>query len=118
VSGSKRVYPAAWKSISQRIRVHRAHGRCECEGECGLHRTHPGPRRCEEIHGQPAKWAKGTVVLTTAHLCQDSECGDETHLRAMCQRCHLRYDVKQHQQNAYRTRRLGKAHADLFGDPA
>ncbi len=114
MSGRSRVYPAFWKTLSHKIRVERAKGRCECTGECGLHRTHPGPRRCVELNGQPAKWAKGTVVLTTAHLCQDSTCDDETHLKAMCNRCHLRYDVKQHQSNAFRTRREGKALGELF----
>lgn len=109
-----RPYPPAWPSISKRIRFHRAEGRCECTGECGLHRTHPGPRRCEEQHGHPAKWAKGTVILTTAHLCHDSTCEDETHMKAMCQRCHLRYDTPFHVQNAHATRRQGKAMRDLF----
>jgi len=117
VSGSARVYPAHWKSLSRRIRYERAKGQCECTGECGLHRTHPGPRRCVERDQEPAQWAKGKVVLTVAHLCQDSTCDDDTHLRAMCQRCHLRYDVKQHQTNAFRTRRTGKALGDLFDRP-
>ncbi|NJM13727.1 MAG: hypothetical protein HC889_19405 [Synechococcaceae cyanobacterium SM1_2_3] len=30
------------------------------------------------------------------------------------QRCHLAYDAKHHQQNAYQTRRAGKAKGDLF----
>ena len=114
MSGKSRVYPGHWKTLSHKIRHERARGRCECMGECGLHRTHPGPRRCEEINNTPAKWAKGMVVLTVAHLCQNSTCEDETHLKAMCNRCHLRYDVKQHQQNSYRTRREGKALGDLF----
>jgi hypothetical protein len=116
VSGRGRTYPAHWKTLSRKIRYERAKGRCECEGECGLHRTHPGPRRCEEMDQQAAKWAKGTVVLTVAHLCRDSTCDDETHLKAMCNRCHLRYDVKQHVTNAYQTRRAGAAHSDLFSD--
>lgn len=91
-------YPDNWKAISYRIRFDRAKGRCECEGECGLHRTTPGPRRCTEIHGQPATWAKGKVVLTVAHLNHEpSDCADEN-LRAMCQRCHLRYDVDHHRE--------------------
>ena len=40
------------------------------------------------------------VVLTTAHLCQDSRCADLTHLRMMCQRCHLAYDTEQHAAHA------------------
>ena len=89
-------YPRNWPAISRRIRFDRAEGRCECLGECGLHRTNPGPRRCAEVHGQPAIWAKGTVVLTVAHLDHDpTNCADNN-LKAMCQRCHLRYDVEHH----------------------
>jgi hypothetical protein len=61
---------------------------------------------------QPAQWEalptrrEGAVqsVLTTAHLCQDSTCADVTHLRALCQRCHLLLDRHQHRRNAARTR--------------
>lgn len=105
-------YPKDWDAISRRIRFDRAQGRCECEGECGLHKDNPGPRRCTETHGQPAKWAKGKVVLTVAHLdgpggiCQCPDpCGIYEHLRAMCQRCHLRYDHPRHMANARATRK-------------
>lgn len=115
------AYPANWKSVSRLIRYDRARGQCECTGECGLHRTHPGPRRCVEMDQQPAHWAAGIVVLTVAHLnapggpCRcEPLCADPDHLKAMCNRCHLRYDVKQHQSNAYKTRREGKALGDLF----
>lgn len=106
-------YPKDWKAISLAIRK-RAEGRCECLGECGLHRTTPGPRRCVERNGEPAKWAKGKVVLTVAHLNHTPmDCRPEN-LKAMCQRCHLRYDHDLHQRNSYETRRKGKAAADLF----
>lgn len=109
----KKRYPKDWPAISKRIRE-RSGGRCECEGECGLHRTTPGPRRCIELNGQPAKWAKGLVVLTVAHLNHtEMDCRDEN-LRAFCQRCHLRYDIEHHQVNARKTRRAKKAHGDLF----
>lgn len=121
MSGKPRVYPSSWKTLSRWIRRERAQGRCECSGECGLHRTHPGPRRCEERDGEPAKWAKGKVVLTVAHLngpdgpCRcDPLCEDEEHLKAMCNRCHLRYDVKLHVRNAHATRREGAAAGELF----
>ena len=97
-------YPPNWREISRRIRFDRAEGRCECEGECGLHRDNPGPRRCVELDSSKARWAKGMVMLTVAHLCHDSKCDDETHLRAMCNRCHLRYDRKLHAQHAAETR--------------
>lgn len=64
----KPQYDTGWKEFSRRIRFERAEGRCECEGECGLHRTHPGPRRCVERDGEPAIWANGIVMLTVAHL--------------------------------------------------
>lgn len=100
---NKSRYPADWKAISARIKA-RSGGQCECEGECGLHRTTPGPRRCTERHGQPATWAKGRVVLTVAHLDHMPEhCADDN-LKAMCQRCHLRYDVPHHRATRRQTR--------------
>lgn len=97
-------YPRDWPAISLRIRA-RSGGRCECEGECGLHRDTPGPRRCEERNGEPAKWAKGRIVLTVAHLNHAPEDCDDTNLKAMCQRCHLRYDRDHHARTARETRR-------------
>jgi hypothetical protein len=66
----------------------------------------------------PAQWAKGTVVLTVAHLDHQPEnCADDN-LKAMCQRCHLRYDVPHHQRNAAATRRTKKQNHELFGEVA
>ena len=99
----RKRYPSDWPAISRRIRD-RAGGQCECAGECGLHRTHPGPRRCLERQGQRAAWARGVIVLTVAHLNHDpQDCRDEN-LKAMCQRCHLRYDTALHVRNASTTR--------------
>ena len=106
-------YPKDWPAISKRIRE-RSGGQCECIGECGLHKTHPGPRRCIERNGHAAQWAKGKIVLTVAHLNHDGmDCRDEN-LKAMCQRCHLRYDQDLHVTNSYATRKRGKATGDLF----
>ena len=99
-------YPVNWKQFSADIRFGRAAGRCECCGECGLHRTTPGPRRCTERHGEQAQWARGTVILTTAHLCEcDPPCANPEHVKAMCQRCHLLVDVKLHVRNRHARRR-------------
>lgn len=108
-------YPKDWKVVSAGIRV-RAGGRCECEGECGLHRTHPGPRRCQERQGELATWAKGRIVLTVAHLDHQPENCAPENLKAMCQRCHLRYDSAHHQWNAARTRRAKKQNRELFSE--
>lgn len=96
-------YPDDWKQISRSIRE-RSGGQCECEGECGLHRTTPGPRRCAEVNGHKAQFAKGKVVLTVAHLNHNPmDCRPEN-LKALCQRCHLRYDSRHHMTNARKTR--------------
>lgn len=102
-------YPKNWKAISAEIRerAKNADGipQCECTGECGLHRGRSkafasgepaAPKRCAELHGHPARWAKGKVILTTAHLCHNTKCARRKHLKAMCNRCHLRIDVKLH----------------------
>jgi hypothetical protein len=100
-------YPKDWKKISLRIRE-RSGGQCECTGECGLHRTTGGPRRCCERNGEPAKWAKGKIILTVAHLDHNPQnCAGEN-LKAMCQRCHLRYDVEHHKKNSAATREKKK----------
>lgn len=94
-------YPANWHEISKRIRE-RSGGQCECDGMCNLHHG----RRCVEINGEPAIWANGKIVLTVAHLNHtEMDCRDEN-LKALCQRCHLRYDSKLHALNAAETRRL------------
>src|SRR5512142_3562310 len=101
------LYPPNWEEISRRIRYERAQGQCECLGECGLHHDH----RCDERDGEPAKWARGKVMLTVAHLdhadgpcrCKEQtgqKCSEPDHLKAMCQRCHLRLDHPHHMRNA------------------
>ena len=54
------------------------------------------------------------VVLTIAHLDHVPENCDPENLRAWCQRCHLRYDAAHHAETAQKTRRSGRAMADLF----
>jgi len=96
-----RNYPENWKEISLSIRHDRAGGQCECMGECGI--NHSG--RCEEMDHQPAQQFRGRVILTVAHLDHDTHNNDPANLRAMCQRCHLRYDLAHHRHNAAQTRR-------------
>ena len=106
-------YPPDWRQISKRIRE-RSAGQCECHGERGLHREHPGPRRCVERQHADGMWMRGRVVLTVAHLNHDPmDCRDEN-LRAMCQRCHLRYDSKLHVTHARAKRRERLAVRDMF----
>jgi hypothetical protein len=90
-------YPPYWKQFSYWVRFTRAHGRCECNGQCGLHGGQEKPRRCTEVHGRVANFARGKVILTTAHLCEcDPPCSKQHHVIAACQRCHLRIDAALH----------------------
>ena len=91
------LYPHGWQGFAATIKHQRAAGRCECTGECGLHQPNPTPRRCTELHGTPARWFRGRVTLTVAHLCNcDPLCMNPHHVKAMCQRCHLRVDRYKH----------------------
>lgn len=103
-------YQGNWTEFSRLIRFERAKEQCECAGECGLHDGRdlffPEAKRCEEKNGYPAKWAQGTIMLTVAHLnradgpCKCHPlCAIADHVKAMCQRCHLRYDIDRHVEN-------------------
>lgn len=90
-------YPAKWKEIGVEIRrrSRNADGKeqCECHGECLKHSG-----RCEEINGTWLKHrrrgGKVKVRFTIAHLCHTPSCDDKLHLRAMCEPCHLIYDLR------------------------
>jgi hypothetical protein len=96
---NKARYPKNWREIRERI-LFRADNRCEWPG-CWLENGKRNPRTGSK------------VVLTVAHLDHTPENCDEDNLRAWCQQHHLAYDQKHHQQNAYQTRRKGKA-VDCF----
>lgn len=89
-------YPSNWKQIRAEILARADH----CCESCGI----------------PSGIRRGTtkIVLTIAHLDHTPEHNDPANLRALCQRCHLAYDAKHHQQTAYQTRRKRKAKGDLF----
>lgn len=53
----------------------------------------------------PEKFVK--TVLTVAHLDHNTRNNDPANLRALCQRCHLRWDATHHAE----TRRKNKANA-------
>jgi len=90
-------YPANWRDVGVEIRnrSRNADGKeqCECRGECLKHHG-----RCEEINGTWAKYRrqKGKVKIrfTIAHLCHSPKCDDRLHLKAMCEPCHLIYDLR------------------------
>ena len=109
------LYPKNWEAVSLWVRIDRALHRCECTGQCGRHKpilskSFPHGerllqvRRCTEINKQRAKHANGRIILTAAHTCNCQPlCADVNHLLAMCQGCHLRFDMARHRDNRLRT---------------
>lgn len=95
-------YTKNWKQIVVEIRnrARNKHGQeqCECHGECLKHRG-----RCEEInHTWPRyrrREGKVKIRFTIAHLCHTPKCDNKSHLRAMCEPCHLIYDLRCRQQS-------------------
>ncbi len=93
---------------------------CECTGECGRDHgreaaafVHVGPR-CGALHERPHPITGSRVVLTVAHLDHDPGHNAPSNLRAMCQRCHNRYDMPRRRAHARLTRRARYATGDLF----
>lgn len=103
-----------WPEVRALVRA-RAAGRCECSGTCGGHRG-----RCEapdrgRIVRHPLRrgaWrlASGDepairVILACAHLDQDPRNHDPGNVAALCQRCHLLHDLRQHWATRRQTER-------------
>ena len=103
-------YPKDWKAISERIRYERAGNVCECTGECGL--DHKG--RCGARNHCHHPETQSKVVLTVAHLDHQPENCDDGNLKAMCQRCHNRYDMPKRRAGIAERTRAKMADRDLF----
>jgi hypothetical protein len=84
-------YPADWCDVVRPAIIARAQNRCEGSP------AYPGCRVLN-YSWHPATGSK--VILTTAHLCRCApKCGELSHLRLLCQRCHLTLDVDLHRQH-------------------
>ena len=112
-------YPKDWKVIRHRV-LERAGHRCE---KCYVPNHAYRNRDSGEVTKNPLqaeswelvdKQRVTFIVLTIAHLDHTPENCNMENLRAWCQKCHLAYDHKHHQTNAYATRRKGKAASELF----
>lgn len=77
-------YPRDWSRISRDIRQNRARWVCE---------SVPGGERCLAVHGEAHPMTGAKVILTVAHLDHQPENCAPENLRALCQRCHNRYDA-------------------------
>jgi 5-methylcytosine-specific restriction endonuclease McrA len=101
-------YPPDWPEISQRIRDRDGH----CCKFCGVAQHATGWRdqrgnfhALAEGQTAPASVKTVRIVLTVAHLDHDTANNGDENLAALCQRCHLRHDRKQHRATAGRRRR-------------
>ena len=89
---NKGRYPKNWKEIREQM-LERAGNRCEF---CGVENH---TYRLNEKTGKMAY-----IVLTIAHMNEVIEDVRPENLRALCQRCHNRYDVEHRKQTRAMTR--------------
>lgn len=101
----KARYPSNWKSIRAEI-LERAQHCCEfcsVENYAIGYRDEDGKFHKTEGHAADAAAIDGEkiikIVLTIAHLNHTPEDCRPENLRALCQRCHLRYDVEHHKRS-------------------
>ena len=129
----RRLYPANWREISHHVRFVVADGRCQ---RCA--RPHKTMLRClpdgrwfdeesktwRDRRGRQAVWPNlvdatalrwTRVVIAAAHLDGNPRHNSRTrNLRALCQRCHLMHDRRQHARQRWITWRRRYAVGDLF----
>lgn len=97
---NKARYPKNWKQIRQQI-LERAGNRCEFCGVENHSLRYRGEAKYDGFGLPPVK-----VVLTIAHLDHHPENCDPSNLRALCQRCHNRYDAKHRAETRSRTKAM------------
>ncbi|MFK0330663.1 hypothetical protein ACIQUB_06020 [Rhizobium sp. NPDC090275] len=67
------------------------------------------PMHPRAANGEAHPETGSKVVLTIAHMDHDERHADPARCRALCQRCHLRWDAQHHSRNAAATRRRAAA---------
>jgi len=112
------LYHPKWRLISKLIRFRRANNHCEW---CGVPngeliyrpiknssewRLWPQGMQGEALADDGFKPVK--IVLTVAHIDRDKNNNRFGNLAALCQRCHLKHDHKQHVDN----RKYGRRHKE------
>lgn len=97
---NKSKYPVNWDEISRDIRFNRANNRCE---NCGAINYSYVNRRTRKICLQDEDDTI-RIVLTVAHLDHNPENCDYSNLRALCQKCHNRYDRDHRKSTRYKSK--------------
>jgi hypothetical protein len=112
-------YHPKWSLISRLIRYHRAGNCCEsCHVPNGalIHRPHRDKSKWEIFPHWliDSKSKVSRVTLTVAHLDHDKHNNRFTNLKALCNRCHLVHDSKQHQWSRKYGRKTKYLNGKLF----
>lgn len=107
-----REYPTNWKAIRARIMFRAGEWRASCHSQ-GEIITEARCEWCNAENHAPHPITGSIVVITVAHLDRDKENHQvsDDRLAALCQACHLGYDLEHH-MHVRRMTRLG------FGHPA
>ena len=92
-----------WKAFRASL-LERAGNQCEGTSQ------HP---ECRAENGRRHPETGYRVVLTIAHMDHDEILADPDRCRALCQRCHLKWDARQRRINAAKTRRQKSAQMDI-----
>lgn len=93
----KHLYPKNWKEVRTNI-LKRANNCCEF---CGVPDHSWRPSLSSTSPSDAVK-----VILTIAHLDHDPTNNNPANLRALCQRCHNRYDAAHRSANRSHTAAL------------
>lgn len=109
---NKKLYPKNWQQIRADI-LKRANNKCEF---CGVENYRTGYRDkagnfiISEGMQQEADSLDGErifkIVLTIAHLDHNPQNNDPENLRALCQKCHLNYDIEHHKETRRQNKKL------------
>ena len=100
-------YHPKWRLISRLIRYTRAKNMCEW---CGVKNGFI----TERVYDKPYRVRNVRIVLTVAHLDHDKTNNRFSNLAALCQRCHLGHDRKQHVFNRMYGRKTKYVCGKLF----
>lgn len=117
-------YPSDWKTVIRPAILERANDCCEV---CGV-ANHTVIERTGKGSDEWVYWPEGmqgeahlidghkpvNIVLTIAHLDHDVNNNQHSNLKALCQRCHLHYDIAHHKENSRNTRNNKKGLQNLF----
>jgi len=97
-------YPPNWPEIRAAILLRAGH--C-CEGS-------PDHPDCRAANRQPHPETGFFFIVTVSNVFYTPENCAPENLRAMCQRCHLNYDLDHHQRSAWKTRHARRMTVDMF----